>query len=100
MWAETAPKAAADLGKGAQDSQTVPEKTKDEKLEDEVEKLTREVDETLNLSKWHEEKVRKDHLAPQPAQSNGRVTSHEDPKGDLSHIFPSRDLKPGANDGK
>ena len=51
LWAETAPKTGA--GK-EEDGVKKVEKTKDEVLEEEIEKLTKEVDETLNLSKWHE----------------------------------------------
>ena len=39
------------------------EKSKDERLQDEVEKLTREVEETLRLSKDHESKVHGETLA-------------------------------------
>jgi len=89
VWATTAPKAASELGKAEQ-----PKRTKDEKLEDEIDKLTKEVDESLNLSKWHEERVHGWQLGQAKKQPGGAspVASgwkfpHEDPQGDLSHIF-------------
>lgn len=96
LWAETAPKAAAKLGREEQQ----PARTRDEELEDEIDKLTKEVDESLNLSKWHEERVRGDQLAQpsktpekQPNQASEADSAdkvlHEDPKGGLNHIFLS-----------
>ena len=96
IWAKTDPNAPA---KGKKKDE--PPKTKDEQLEDEIEKLTKEVDESLNLSKWHEEKVRREHLpAVAKAESDDQSASfgtgssdskipHENPKGDLSHVFTS-----------
>lgn len=94
LWAATAPKEAAEPG---------PEKTKDEKLEDEINKLTAEIDESLNLSKWHQEKVRGTlpSLLPktpspesdQQPNSSGSPSfdnvPHQDPNGNLGHIFMS-----------
>jgi NAD+-dependent protein deacetylase SIR2 len=79
-------------------------KTEDEALEDEITKLTKEVDETLNLSKWHEEKVRSEHLPLQgpstvsaeasssarPASPRATLTAHEDEIGNLEHVFGSK----------
>jgi NAD-dependent histone deacetylase SIR2 len=94
LWATTAPKEAAELGK--------PEKTKDEKLEDEINKLTAEIDESLNLSKWHQEKVRgtlpslpktSSPESDQRPNSSGSPSFdnvlHQDPNGNLGHIFMS-----------
>ena len=93
LWAKTAPKEAVETtGK--------PElkKDKNEALEDEIDKLTKEVDETLNLSKWHEERVRNEKL---PWQSSAKDTEpgqsgpsqHEDTNGNLSHVFVSENQK-------
>jgi NAD-dependent histone deacetylase SIR2 len=93
LWATTAPKKAFELGQEPR-----PEKTQDEKLEDEINKLTAEVDETLNLSKWHEEKVRGSNLpagtaskSDQQPNSSGppsfNNTLHTDLNGNLSHVF-------------
>jgi NAD-dependent histone deacetylase SIR2 len=94
LWAATAPKEASELGQEAQ-----PEKSQDEKLEDEINKLTAEVDETLNLSKWHEEKVRGSDLpvgttskgSDEQPNSSGKPsfhnTLHTDLNGNLSHVF-------------
>ncbi|KAK1081622.1 Sir2 histone deacetylase Hst2 [Friedmanniomyces endolithicus] len=105
LWAET-----AGLGKdqaesaagGAPDGSA---KSKDEVLEDEIDKLTKEVDETLTLSKWHEEKVRGE-IMPRSADGADAVTSdgqhsrsqpHEDEKSILGHVFvsgPSEEAPP------
>lgn len=88
LWAETAPKAASELGKAQP-----PERTKDEKLEDEIEKLTKEVDESLNLSKWHEERVRGGQIGKPrgyPRTVSGGKFVHQDPEGDLDHVFFSQ----------
>lgn len=95
LWTSTAP---------LEPSEPQPEKSKDEKLEDEINQLTTEVDESLKLSKWHQEKVRggsgtltgsssapKSDLQPNSSgpPSFERVP-HEDPNGNLSHVFLSR----------
>lgn len=90
LWAATAP---------AVSEEPQLEKTKDEKLEEEISKLTTEVDESLNLSKWHQERVRGSTTMPvgprpksdvQPG-SSGKPgfgnTLHQDPNGNLSHVF-------------
>ncbi|KAF2101622.1 NAD-dependent histone deacetylase SIR2 [Rhizodiscina lignyota] len=52
MWAKTVPKVAAEqLGKQEGEES----RTKDEKLQDEIDKLTKDVDETLKITKGHEE---------------------------------------------
>lgn len=94
LWTKTAPKAASELGK----PEDVAKKDKDEALDDEINKLTKEVDETLNLSKWHEEKVRNEkmpssspnHLAEKRSASDVTKSGsrlHEDGKGNLNHVF-------------
>lgn len=82
LWAQTAPEGdAANKGVEAQQPGEKQKRT-DEELEDEIARLTKEVDETLNLSKWHEEKVRNERL---PTESR---KLHEDSKGGgLGHIF-------------
>ena len=86
LWARTAAKDAAEIGIPAAE-----EKGKDEVLEDEIEKLTKEVDETLNLSKWHEEKVRSEKLpqtaSSEPAEASSAGAQHEDRSGSLSHVL-------------
>ena len=96
LWAKTAPKEAAELGRPVEEVK----KDKDEALEDEIDKLTKEVDETLSLSRWHEDKVRKDHLpSSSPPKPNGEssrsgMVSSEDKKlhytddqSSLGHVF-------------
>lgn len=84
LWKQTAPaNGAANEVAYAQDGQEPAAKQKhtDEELEDEISRLTKEVDETLNLSKWHEEKVRNERLPTEPKKSL------EDSKGGLEHVF-------------
>ncbi|KAI7372572.1 hypothetical protein KC336_g20614, partial [Hortaea werneckii] len=45
---------------------------KDEALDNEINKLTREVDETLNLSKWHTERARGEHLHSRKSGEDSR----------------------------
>ena len=99
LWSETAPKAAAEIAQSA----SVPAKTKDEVLNDEIDRLTKEVDETLNLSKWHEEKVRGEHMPggslsmPAHKTTSSATTMmkdrpHERADGSLDHVYPSQPL--------
>lgn len=101
LWAGTAPAQQQD------EDEKQSAKTKDEKLEDEITKLTSEVDESLNLAKWHEEKVRgssqslpsvdkkpdenPEHQQKQQPNSSGLPSfenvPHQDPNGNLSHVF-------------
>lgn len=108
LWASTAPKETAE---------SKPEKTKDEKLEDEINKLTSEIDESLALSKWHQEKVRgslpsatttlaKDASSrdsDQQPNSSGPPSFenvlHHDPNGNLGHVFMTN-AREDANRGK
>lgn len=99
LWAKTAPKTASELGKQPE------KKTKDEELEDEVDKLTKEVDETLNLSKWHEEKIRNESLprgASEKVESSVTKAAKEEKDG-LGHVFvggPKVDGVTPAEDSK
>jgi NAD-dependent histone deacetylase SIR2 len=59
MWAKTAPRVALErLGEGKEGEKKEKEKTADEILEEEVQKLTKEVEKTLKLTESHEERVR------------------------------------------
>lgn len=100
LWADTA-------GVQQEEDEKQSAKTKDEKLEDEIAKLTSEVDESLNLAKWHEEKVRgssqggpsidkkpdeKSELEQKQQPNSSGLPSfdnvpHQDPNGNLSHVF-------------
>ena len=96
LWARTTPKDAGAIAASAAGTATLSEKetvaesskSRDETLVDEVEKLAQEVDETLNLSKWHEERVRNEKLPTETVQaSRSSETSHENGKGTLGHVF-------------
>ena len=91
LWAGTASKDAAKEGP-KQEKQ----KDKDELLEEEIDKLTKEVDETLNLSKWHEDKVRNEKMprstSPERPELPPRPSAdpkHENASGSLDHVFVS-----------
>lgn len=97
LWAKT----AKDVSDGLERPRDGPVKDKDEALEDEIDKLTREVDETLNLSKWHSEKVRGESMPKiSPSQLvettsaselvDGGPKQHEHAKGNLNHVFVSQ----------
>uniref|UniRef100_A0A2D3ULS3 NAD-dependent protein deacetylase n=1 Tax=Ramularia collo-cygni TaxID=112498 RepID=A0A2D3ULS3_9PEZI len=80
LWASTAPNYRT--AKNVEVEQPAGKQRRtDEELEEEIARLTKEVDETLNLSKWHEEKVRNERLPTEPKKP------HEDSKGSLGHIF-------------
>ena len=90
LWAQTASKDDAKAKAKPQE----PKKTKDEDLEDEIASLTKAVDETLNLSRWHEEKVRSEKLPWQSSTVDQKpskevVSQHESKEADLSHVFVS-----------
>jgi NAD-dependent histone deacetylase SIR2 len=77
LWAETGAKVEADIEKPSQ-----PERTKDEQLGDQIDQLTKDIDETLNLSRWHIDKVKGESLP-----SGAAVTSTYEQGGDLGHVF-------------
>lgn len=81
LWAQTASKYRSAKVPTEVAEPAVKQRTTDEELEDKIAQLTKEVDETLNLSKWHEEKVRNERLPTEPKKG------HEDSKGTLEHIF-------------
>lgn len=80
LWAKTAPKATSDV----EEPEQKVEQDKDEALEAEIEQITREVDETLNLSKWHEEKVRSEHV-PDTAKSMTKAEATDRPNETPPH---------------
>lgn len=71
LWEETNP------NKELQDQETVPKKTRDERLHDEVERLTADVDRTLHVSHNHQDRVR-DQLAKQAAKQNTEDVAQAD----------------------
>jgi len=111
-WASTAPTAAVELGR-----QKKSKRTTEEGLENEVDQLTREIDETLNLSKWHGDKVRQEHIeedrkrdsaSPSSTSKANEIVKHGDvteadeksphydvpaKDGSLQHVFPHIDKK-------
>lgn len=100
LWSKTTPAAAAAPGRPAAADQ----KDKDQALEDEIDKLTREVDETLNLSKWHEERVRSEKLPRESSgldtkigSSNPQKQGPEDASGNLNHVFVSSHQDPASS---
>ncbi|WPH04868.1 Hypothetical protein R9X50_00776500 [Acrodontium crateriforme] len=85
LWAQTSLPNGSALGKGA--PVAAAPKTKDEILEDEIAKLTQDIDETLTLSKRHDETVRKETLSS--SHTHPRNAVYENKDGNLSHVFLS-----------
>lgn len=112
LWRSTDPNYDAskptttDAGPGKVEKQETKTKTKDEALNDEVEKLTKEIDETLSLSKYHESKVRSEHLQDKVEREVQGIDKHGDVKpgnmrygpdeSNISHVFAH--LKNDNND--
>lgn len=71
MWEKTASKPAYDLAESGEKDKAEVAKNKDQALEDEVDKLTKEVDETLNLSKWHDERIRGETISKGESERHG-----------------------------
>lgn len=102
LWAQTAPKTGADLGRAEEKKK---EKSKDEALEDEVDKLTKEVDQTLDMSKWLENSVRGEKLpqveSPKPRRESSDGLSHVFVGGPRVDSFtPAQGSKPEGGIGK
>jgi NAD-dependent histone deacetylase SIR2 len=110
LWAETGKRFGVEPAP-ARGSEASTERTVDEKLEDEVDKLTREVDEVLRLNKEHENKAREEvptkigrevteghdqtATAPLTVAAKARTLEEGDPSdgGGLSHVFPNIEKK-------
>lgn len=117
MWAKTAPKVALErLGEGKEGERKgegkEKEKTADEILEEEVQKLTREVEKTLKLTESHKERVReglkkgetledikdrikeevetgsKDTVTAPLIEESNTEKEKTDGGGGLAHVFP------------
>ena len=100
LWRKTGPEAAAAADEAPREKAQPAEKDKDEALNDEISKLTKEVDDTLNLSKWHEDRVRGEKLPGSSAEEKGSgkeedysVSKPENKEGNLSHIFVNGENK-------
>lgn len=100
LWAETAPK--------LEERAEGPPRTRDQELEDEVEQLTRDVDQSLKLSKEHREaELRDGKVDGQAAPANARTHSpcveddhNKQHRKGLRHVFVSHrkeDTEPGKD---
>jgi len=65
-------------------------KTKDEKLHDEVEQLSREIDETLTVSKTHEAKLRSEDIQDKVERHVRGLDKHGDTDENRLHYDPSK----------
>ena len=114
LWEGTKPALSADLMKNGEPSATA--KSKDETVQDEVEKLTKDIDKTLQISEDHEKQVMSDpsmvqrvasHLegkvGPEQlakAQDRAAKAGAQEPEvepakaSNLSHVFPHVERKP------
>lgn len=92
LWEETNP------DKQARERETAPLRTRDERLEDEVERLTEEVDRTLGVSDKYSQRVR-EHLnmdSKKPTQNGSEEAEKartpndvsNEKQGGLAHVFP------------
>nr|POE77965.1 nad-dependent protein deacetylase hst2-1 [Quercus suber] len=99
LWATTAidgPAESAETNKAPEEKKPEAEKkTRDELLDEEIRKLTRDVEETLHLSKFHAESVRNAAL---PDESKGSATA-EDHQGTKRVTQPVL-APPKEDDGK
>lgn len=86
-WEKTAPRVAAEL---LQKTETEQEKTKDEKLQDEIDKLTQDVDETLKISNGHRDFMEK-HLGQKAAKSEKQLGESAAPRNDEKDHPPAVD---------
>jgi NAD+-dependent protein deacetylase SIR2 len=96
LWEETNP------NKEDRDRETAPKKTRDERLHDEVERLTADVDRTLHVSNAHQDRVR-DQLVRQAAQKAGVVSAPDEsikdetkPPGEKEKILRPNDTVTGG----
>ncbi|GAM83318.1 hypothetical protein ANO11243_013050 [Dothideomycetidae sp. 11243] len=97
LWKEINPAAAAVKEEQEEDLQS---KTADDRLADEVDKLSREIDDTLAVSRRHEELVRREadgKSSPSHTRSAGGGDTADDPaaEGLLAHVFPH--MKKGSS---
>ncbi|KAK3703075.1 Sir2 histone deacetylase Hst2 [Vermiconidia calcicola] len=70
-------------------------KDKDKVLEDEIDKLTKDVDKTLDLSRWLDQRIRNEKGATPPPSSTDQ---HQEEVGNLSHVFVSESQKPAVSE--
>ncbi|RMJ22136.1 Sir2 family [Aspergillus sp. HF37] len=92
LWEETNP------DKHAREEETAPLRNRDERLEDEVERLTEEVDRTLGVSDTYSQRVRErlDKDSKKPARDAGQEGKRpsgpydetDESQGGLAHVFP------------
>lgn len=98
LWEETNP------DKEARERETAPKKTRDERLHDEVDRLTADVDRALHLSDSHQDRVRaqlakqeqnEDKKQPTDEQEDQTLRSNAEgsKQGGLAHVFPHLDRK-------
>jgi NAD-dependent histone deacetylase SIR2 len=83
LWEQTNP------DKGARDAETAAPATKDERLQDEVDRLAEEVDRTLGVSDAYQQRVR-ERLGPSATTlgpTDGEKEEKEGVEG-LGHVFP------------
>ncbi|RAL07588.1 SIR2 family NAD-dependent protein deacylase [Aspergillus homomorphus CBS 101889] len=84
---------------GAQTAEDGPSRTREEQLQEEVERLTNEVDRTLGISQAYEQRVRQQLGSPvvgkadradraDPANNNGSSHAGETGTEGLAHVFP------------
>ena len=89
LWEKTSPSVPASK------DQNLPQKTREEKLEDEIEKLTQEIDKSLKVSEEHTEWLR-DHLSD---KHNLKNESKKPPPAATEPIETPNEVNSAASDG-
>lgn len=82
-WAKTA--APSNASNPAREKEEA-EKSKDEKIHDEVEQLTKDIDKTLDLNRWHEDRVRKEDLGEKRESKIEEDKSASSKEGDIKPL--------------
>ena len=83
VWIQTSP------DDGTKQGETTPIKSKDEILEDEIAKLTKEVDKSLQISSIHTASLRDDLSEIQKKRLHANAIKGTDSSGGSSHSYPS-----------
>ncbi|KAF7593967.1 Sir2 histone deacetylase Hst2 [Aspergillus hancockii] len=89
---------STNTNKEARDAETASLQTRDERLRDEVERLTKEIDRTLNISDAYEQRVRQNLHGHRKEAEKKPKEERRRSYGGLAHVFPhlARQEKPSA----
>lgn len=96
LWAETSPKEAAALGRSGQDNNEDKVTDRAETVDEEVDRLTKEVNETLKMADDHRKWALREKKAKGAVEDTGKSENSKDPSTDkkdevgdgLGHVYP------------